>query len=199
MHHVRRTISAQRGLTLLEMAVVGAILSILAGLTAVAVTGSATSTSGAAILADVSEVQKAVENFSGQHPSGLYPTLNGCLPGQVKLPNGQCQHSADPGKMLPEDVATWAAIVWRKPMRTCDGKLLTLRDDFLLRAPSHGLEHTDGSGWTRAVPDPDGVTPSLLVPDHAGFNDPSSSSTRLPVWVMDKHGVVWVTLTVGEY
>ena len=199
MRHVRRTIGAQRGLTLLEMAVVAAILSILAGLTSVAVTGSATSTTGAAILADISEVQKAVQNFSGQHPLGLYPTLNGCLPGQVKLPNGQCQRSVDPGEMLPEDVDTWAAIVWRKPMRTRDGAILTLRDDFLLRAPSHGLEHTDGSGWTRSVPDPDGVVPSLLVPDHTGFNDPSSSSTRLPVWVMDKDGVVWVTLTAAEY
>lgn len=199
MHDVRRTIGAQRGLTLLEVAVVGAILSILAGLTSVAVSGSSKSASGAAILADVAEVQKAVANFSGQHPSGLYPTLNGCLPGQVKLPDGRCRQGANPGEMLPEDVATWAAIVWRKPMRTRDGEVLTLRDNFLVSAPKHGLEHTDGSGWTRSAPDPDGVVPSLLIPDHTGFNDPSSSSTRLPVWVLDTHGVVWVTLTAGEY
>jgi prepilin-type N-terminal cleavage/methylation domain-containing protein len=57
---LRRVTRGNKGLTLLEMAVVGAILSILAGLTSVAVTGSSTAASGAALEADTGEVGKAV-------------------------------------------------------------------------------------------------------------------------------------------
>ncbi|MBM3946281.1 MAG: hypothetical protein FJ315_02620 [SAR202 cluster bacterium] len=161
--------------------------------------GSATSASGSAILSDLAEMQKAVESFSGPHASGLYPTLNGCLPGQVKLAGGRCGPGADPGAMEPANTDSWAAIVWRKPLRNRDGQVLTLRDNFLQRAPKHGLEHSDGSTWTRTVPDPDGVASSLLVPDHTGANEPGSASTRLPVWVLDMDGTVWVTLQAGEY
>ena len=83
MSRIMRTLHSEKGLTLLELTVVAAILAILAGLTAVAVTGSASAGKGAVLEADIAEIQKAVNRFNGEHPKGFFPTVNGCLPGET--------------------------------------------------------------------------------------------------------------------
>ncbi len=65
---------AQRGLSLLELTVVAAIVAIQAALTAVSVTGSTTTSRSVTRASEVTELQKAVERFSGV--SAAYPTLS---------------------------------------------------------------------------------------------------------------------------
>lgn len=206
----------QRGLTLLEMAVVGAILSILAGLTAVAVTGSSTAASESALTSDLSEVDKAVSSYSGQHPRSEYPTLNGCLPGQTKI-SGLCATTSSPAPWPttenPTTVLTWlqsnanwAAIVWNKSYSQA-GVTREFGTDFLGRLPRHAKEHADAGFtlWVRNVTDPDNALLSLLVPNCAGAADNHSNcvgaiaANYAPVWVLDKDGVVRVVIPPSSY
>ncbi|MBI2165523.1 MAG: hypothetical protein HYU29_03860 [Chloroflexi bacterium] len=78
-----RWLRRQRGLTLLELSVVSGILTLMAGLVALAVTGRTTGTRATAQVVDISQIQKAVDAFTGEHPQGRYPSLNGCIGGQV--------------------------------------------------------------------------------------------------------------------
>jgi prepilin-type N-terminal cleavage/methylation domain-containing protein len=212
----------QKGLTLLEMAVVGAILSILAGLTAVAVTGSSSQASQAALSSDLSEVAKAISNYSGQHPPrSQYPTLTGCLPGQVRdsatstcMPGG-VEAQPWPVGAAPSSVATWlsdtanwTAIIWGKAYSQA-GEVKYFDKDFLGKLPRHAFEHNDTglSACTRIVSDPDNVlTSGIKVPDCAGSGDTSSTEctsalapSNAPVWVMDRVGVPHVVLVEGKY
>ena len=65
---------AQRGLSLLELTVVAAIIAILAALTAVSVTGSTTTSRSVTRASEITELQKAVERFAGV--TADYPTLS---------------------------------------------------------------------------------------------------------------------------
>lgn len=76
-------VKAEDGLTLLELVVVTGILALLSAIISLSVTGRSTETKGAAKVADEATMQRAMERFSGEHPQGRFPTLNGCLPRQV--------------------------------------------------------------------------------------------------------------------
>lgn len=214
---LRRLTIGKRGLTLLEMAVVGAILSIMAGLTAVAVTGSSTSASASALQSDLTEVQKAVSSYSGQNPRSEYPTLNGCLPGQVKIASActaQGTPAAWPTSGSQSDINTWlqsssnwVAVLWDKGY-TRQGVTRFFGQDFLGKLPRHAKEHADGtlSPWTRTpLPDPDVSTSTMAVPNCAGAADTNSActgtaaATNAPVWVLDKTGTARVVITPTSY
>lgn len=213
---LRRLTSGKRGLTLLEMAVVGAILSILAGLTSVAVTGSSTAASGSALQSDLTEVQKAVASYSGQNPRSEYPTLNGCLPGQVKAAGG-CSAQGTPaafptsGSMTEigtwlQTSSNWAAILWDKGY-TRQGETRFFGKDFIGKLPRHAKEHADTtlSSWTRTAVDPDVVTSTMLLPNCAGVADTNSNcasavaAVNAPVWVLDKTGTARVVISPTAY
>lgn len=214
---LQRLTRGNRGLTLLEMAVVGAILSILAGLTSVAVTGSSTAASGAALQSDLTEVQKAVSSFSGQNPRSEYPTLNGCLPGQVKIAgacSAQGTPAAWPTSAAQSDIntwlqssANWVALLWDKGY-TRQGETRFFAKDFLGKLPRHAKEHADStlSPWTRTpVTDPDVPTSTMDLPNCAGAADTNANctgtaaATNAPVWVIDKTGTVRVVVTPTAY
>ena len=73
----------QRGLTLLELIVVSAILGLLSAIISLSVMGRSTESRAAAKEADVGTVQRAMDTFTGEHPQSRYPTLNGCAPGRI--------------------------------------------------------------------------------------------------------------------
>ncbi len=75
---IRTRTDDQRGLSLLELTVVAAIISILAGLTSIAVTGVTSSARDAGRTNDVAEMQKTVDRFEGE-TAGSYPTPTGSL------------------------------------------------------------------------------------------------------------------------
>ena len=213
---LRRLTRGNRGLTLLEMAVVAAILSILAGLTSVAVTGSSTAASGAALEADTGEVGKAVSSYSGQHPRSEYPTRDGCLPGQMRFAAGCGAFGTAanwPTTGAQSDIdswlqtsANWAAIVWDKSYTT-QGETRYFGIDFLGKLPAHAKEHANAtlSPWTRTAVDPDNATKMLGLPNCAGSTDTaaacagSSAATNAPVWVLDKTGAARVVIVATAY
>ena len=77
-----RVFKREEGLSLIELFVVVAIIAILATLTAVAVTGPATSTKDTSKTADEKMITDGNSTYSGEHPQGRSPTLDGCLPGK---------------------------------------------------------------------------------------------------------------------
>ncbi|MDO8689412.1 MAG: type II secretion system protein [Dehalococcoidia bacterium] len=70
---LRRLSNDQAGLTAIELAVVVAILAILAALVAGSTSGMSTNARGASKSTDISEVQKAVDNYRGQEPHSYFP------------------------------------------------------------------------------------------------------------------------------
>lgn len=76
---LRRLSNDQAGLTAIELAVVVAILAILAALVAGSTSGMSTNARGASKITDISEVQKAVDNYKGQNPTSGYPTADGLI------------------------------------------------------------------------------------------------------------------------
>jgi prepilin-type N-terminal cleavage/methylation domain-containing protein len=77
---IKRLHGDQRGLSLLELTVVAAILSILAALTAVAVSGTTSTTREVARANDIAEMQKAVDRFANEGTAGEQPTTTSALP-----------------------------------------------------------------------------------------------------------------------
>ncbi|MBI2935259.1 MAG: prepilin-type N-terminal cleavage/methylation domain-containing protein [Chloroflexi bacterium] len=193
-----RLVRGERGLTLLELLVVVSIMSILAALTGLAVTGASSTGRSGALTSDTNEVDKAVQNYTVDHPRSQYPTINGCLPGQTKSADGGCATGVDPGDYSSSDPATWEAILWDKAFTNRDGVVKVMVPDYLKKEPKHAREHNDTSSWTRTLTDPDGVVVSLSVPDHTGSQD-DSVSTLVPVWVLDKEGEVHVTISAAAY
>ncbi|MBI4233356.1 MAG: type II secretion system protein [Chloroflexi bacterium] len=190
----------QDGLTLIELIVVLAIFGIVAGLVAGNVTGQKSQSRSAIKATDTVEIQKAVDRYAGLHPLGQFPTINGCLPGQGKeADTGECTTRPVPAPPFDEsDRTSWEAIIWDKAFKV-DKRVHRLLGDDLRAPPQHGQEHTDGSPWTRALKDPDGVSPNdLLVPDSTGSQE-TSVSAKKPVWVLDRQGNVHVLLPTAEY
>ena len=189
----RAILRSQKGLTLLELTVVAAILSVLAGITAAAVTGSTGHSKEILLQVNVSEIQKASDRFNGEHPFSLYPTVNGCLPGETK---DSATHRCDAGATVPADFTatdrtTWEAIIWEKAFATQSGTTVFV-DDLLANVPARGDEHGDGTAWSRLVNDPDGIVTSILAPDNHGAQDSPVDANARPIYVLDKKGDVQV-------
>ena len=73
-------------------------------------------------------------------------------------------------------------------------------DDILAAVPNKGEEHTDGTDWDTTDTDPDAViSAGLLQPDCTGSQDTCVSGNAIPVWVVDKNGVVFSNLLGGEF
>ena len=81
MKRMGRLLRGIQGLSLIELLVVVAIMGILATLTAVAVTGTTTSTKSVSKTQDERVVLDADKAFTGKHPQGRHPTIDGCKPG----------------------------------------------------------------------------------------------------------------------
>ena len=91
---VVRLFRRSRGNRLFEMVVVTLLMGFLSFWALRTFTGSNEDFRGVANTADVSTVQSAVESYTGAHPQGRYPTLNGCLAGQVlSTVTSQCASS----------------------------------------------------------------------------------------------------------
>lgn len=186
MSQIKRFIQNKRGVTLLELAVVGAILSILAALTAVGVTGQATSSKGTAKTNDVSEVQKAVDNFVGQNPKGTYPTANGALP------------------TSGTSYIVWNAYFVTRQDLNSDGDVEDtgevtakfLVPDLISRFPKHARQHTDGSGWTASC----STTITGLSSSSDGSVGSCAPDTGMSaVWVIDTSGKVTANVNDDEF
>ena len=186
----RERLDAPDGLSLLELTVVAAILGVLAAMVAVAVTGQATESRSTAQLADVSEVQKSVDAYAGQHPHGRYPTLNGCLPGAVlDLVTSRCVAPGlvtDPaqvdatnlefvvsestvgmdlsGDVDTNDLGTVAPLLWAKAFRGTDQSIKRFSGGFVQRSPKHAFAFLSGT-------DPDGGWRTGRQPDADGLGD----------------------------
>lgn len=181
-----------RGVTLLELSVVAAIIAVLSTLAAVGVTNAVSTTRSTTKISDASEVGKALQNYAGQHPAAEYPTLNGCLPGQTyNVSLKSCAIGSDPGAYDIEAPNTYTAIIWGKGYKTPEGVTKTFIPGFLQSVPKHAFEHSDGTAWsTTLASDLEGVvTEGFRVPDTA----------KTPVWVIDKDGVAHITISDSDY
>ncbi|MBI4234368.1 MAG: type II secretion system protein [Chloroflexi bacterium] len=197
----RRVGSGERGLTLLELTVVTAILGIMAAMTAVVVSGSAGRSRDVALTTDKAEVEKAVSNYAGNHPRGQYPTINGCLPGQTKQSDGSCTAATvAAGAFNVADRTTWEAILWDKAFKSGQ-QTLRLVPDYLSVGLKQAQWHSDGTTWTRTLADPDGVSSTALAaPDCTGSQDTAcTSSSKIPVWMLDKYGKVQTSIKPSSY
>jgi hypothetical protein len=65
------------------MVVVTSILAVLSAIIGLSVTGRGTESRRAVQTSDEDTIQRAVDRYSGEHPQGRYPTLNGCPPGLI--------------------------------------------------------------------------------------------------------------------
>lgn len=163
---------AERGLTLVELAVVVAVLAILVGLAAIGVTGAGTRARATTKVKDIREVQQAVNAYRGLHPQEKWPTARKQV-GQVAIETGNLP-------IVPfaaGDPASFVAIDWSSTFTTTLDGARSLVPNFLRTSPKHGLAttmDTDGDG-----------APEQPV--------------ATPVWVLDRHGVVNVLLSDGDY
>ncbi len=181
-----------RGVTLLELSVVAAIIAVLSTLAAVGVTSAVSTTRGTTKVSDASEVGKALQNYAGQHPAAEYPTYNGCLPGQTyNVTTKSCVVGTDPGVYDPEVSTTYTAIIWGKGYKTPENVTKTFIPGFLQSVPKHAFEHNDGTPWaTTLASDPEGVVAE-------GFRLPDA--TKTPVWVIDRDGIAHITISDSDY
>lgn len=187
-----KQLTGNRGVTLLELAVVAAIIAVLSTLAAVGVTSAVSTTRGTTKVSDASEVGKAIQNYAGQHPSAEYPTINGCLPGQsYSVSTKTCVAGTDPGAYNIEIPATYMAIIWGKGYKTPEGITRTFVPGFLQSVPKHSFEHNDGTEWSTALTsDPESIiTEGFRIPD----------GTKIPVWVIDRNGVAHITISDSDY
>ena len=184
-----KAFNKERGVTLLELTVVGAVLATLATMTAVGVSGQATNSRNISKINDMSEVQKSVDSYRGEHPQGNAPTLTGGLP-SIPFAEG--------------DSNSYRPIVWGKGfVITTDingdgdsqdeGERVTKYlvapagasgPSFHTHPPKHAFEHTDETEWaTATVTDPEGVvTTGLRAP----------TATKTAVWVLDWSGKIHI-------
>ncbi|MBI4322147.1 MAG: prepilin-type N-terminal cleavage/methylation domain-containing protein [Chloroflexi bacterium] len=112
----------ERGLTAIELAVVVAILAILAALVSSNASGLNTTARAATQTSDVAEVQKALDRYSAEHPSGGYPTASGS----------------------PPSLGSTAAISFTASFQNSDGATKTFVPDYVKRNPKHASD----SWWT---------------------------------------------------
>lgn len=185
MKILRRLTKREAGLTLLELTVVSAIMSLMAGLVALAVAGRTSQSRESAQTVDVAQAQKAVDAYTGENPTGRYPTLNGCLAGKVlDLVTKNCvlqsqatnlsqvntsnleftiRENATGGDLNgdgdAEDTFTVVPIIWEKAFKSTTTKRFV--PDFLARHPKHAYDFLPGGGdssWKdSANTDPDGL------------------------------------------
>ena len=91
MRVISRKFKREEGLTLLELTVVTMILTLLTSIIGLAVSGRSSETRRATQVSDEGTVQRALDRYSGEHPQGRYPTLNGCAPEHIlDLVNLKC-------------------------------------------------------------------------------------------------------------
>ena len=160
----------QAGLTLLEMVVVTSILAVLSAIISLSVTGRSTESRATVQLSDRSAILSALLSYSGQHPDGRYPTLNGCQPdrnldlitmkcvqegnesnpSQVNTNNLQFNVSElDIGVDLNgdgdlADAHDVVPLIWHKAFRTGSNQKATFLGDFLQGGTKHAFEFVEG-------------------------------------------------------
>jgi prepilin-type N-terminal cleavage/methylation domain-containing protein len=218
-----RFLKEQKGLTLLELTVVAAILSLLAALTAVAVTGTVSQSRATTKTTDTAEIQKAVDNYAGQHPQGRYPTPDGCLPGTgLDTASFTCsatvtEHSQvftasestlgvdlDGDGQLTSSVKL-VPIIWDNGFIDANGNTVTFYPDFVGKLPNHAYDRCAPGqaceSWVKygtADYDSDGVTDYV-----AGDTVDAITSLELAslpvVWALDGNGKVRVVLPDERY
>ena len=192
------------------------VLGIVASLTAVAVTGTTSSSKGVTKAGDESTVTKAVSRYSAEHPGGRFPTLDGCLPGEglnllsltcsrnAGTPKGEAEQEftvdeislrvdADLDGAAASTAVEVVPIVWKQHF-TYRGETKTFEGDFL-KAPRHAFEEQDGDSFlARSEARPEDDAPVKGVPDIAschGFVGETAFTpdpADCPVWVLNEFG-----------
>ena len=107
----------ERGLTLLELAVVATILAILAALAATGVVGQVSGSRTATKISDIAEVQKAVDGYQSSHITAEFPVKDGDL-----LTSGSI------------------GILFTSSFTTPEGESKRLVPSFLQRKPKHAID-----------------------------------------------------------
>ena len=195
-HNIHKFLRNKKGVTLLELSVVAAIITILSTLAAIGVTGTTQQARSSALSGDKDQVQKAVYSYIAEQSDGKYPTIDGCLPGQsFSSSTKRCSTGTDPGAFNLADSRTFKAIIWGKAFTATNSSGGTTTKafvpNFLQQTPRHAYEHADGTAWpTDTTIDPDGVV-------SGGLRTPSSSSTA--VWVLDRDGAVQISILPSQY
>lgn len=203
MDSLRRFLGREEGLSLIEMLVVVAILGILASLTAVAVTGTTSSSKGVTKEGDEGTVTKAVSRYNAEHPAGRYPTLDGCLPGKTL---DKVTKTCAAGKAAQEfaisevdtkidvdldglttSVVKVVPITWDQYFGTGDKK--TFKGDYV-KVPAHGFETRLGGSFKTSTADRTEGGPALTgVPNlKASCAKAGGISGDCPVWVLNAFG-----------
>ncbi|MBI2862954.1 MAG: type II secretion system protein [Chloroflexi bacterium] len=162
----------EAGLTLIELAIVLAILGILMTIVMISVRGSGTSARGTTKSTDIMEVQKAVNGYQALHPQEIWPTL-GKQVGSVSVEAGK----APTLPFSADNPLTFVAIDWDATFTTPPLGTKKLVPSFLAKRPKHASETTSDA-------DADGV------PDQ---------SSPTPVWVIEAGGIVRVLLSNAAY
>lgn len=188
-------LKSKKGVTLLELSVVAAIITILSAMAAIGVTGTTQQARSSALAGDKDQVQKAVYSYIAEQSDGKYPTIDGCLPGQSFSSTKRCSTGTDPGAFNLADSLTFKAIIWSKAFTATNSSGGTTTKafvtNFLQQTPRHAYEHADGTAWPTATTiDPDGVV-------SGGLRAPSSGSAA--VWALDRDGAVQITILPSQY
>ncbi len=160
MERLRKLLNREEGFSLIELLVVVAILGVLATLTAVAVTGTTSSSKSVTKVGDEATVTKGAASYSAEEAGARFPTLDGCLPGTaLKLSTLTClstEGTGDPvqrfrvdesalgldvdgdGELASADVKL-VPIIWNQSFTASDGSVKTFKGDFVA-TPKHAFE-----------------------------------------------------------
>ena len=217
MKKLARSLSRNEGLSLIEMLVVVAILGILASLTAVAVTGTTSSSKTVTKEGDENTVTKAVARYSSEHPEERYPTLDGCLAGEtLNLTSLTCGSGIGEQEFNVDETALSVdvdldglttstsvkvvPITWEQYFEI-GSQSKTFDGDFV-KVPGHGFETRVGDSFRTATGDrtEDTTTSITGVPDIAtSCSVPGGSSGDCPVWVINEFGDAIALLPGSSY